>query len=215
MTSDNKSAIQNKFLRTVATILSYLLHPVFIPLYLALFLHWFAPQTVLGGKQSFNENIAVIIENTVLFPLLVVALLRGLGFLKSFTMQNPKDRIVPLMGTMIFYFWAYWVLRNTDAPFILRVLLLGSFWGVIAVFMINIFYKISMHTSGAGSMVGLFIVLMLTVQGNFILPFMAVLAIAALIGYIRVISGTHKMFEIWMGYITGLLIMLAAYLYLK
>jgi membrane-associated phospholipid phosphatase len=116
---------------------------------------------------------------------------------------------------MTFYFWAYWVFKNTESPFILRVLLLGCFWGVITVFMINIFFKISMHTSATGSMIGILMIMMFLSPVNLVLPFFIALIIAGLIGTSRMILKAHYLGEIWAGYIIGILVQVAAYLYLK
>jgi len=95
------------------------------------------------------------------------------------------------------------------------VLLLGSFWGVIAIFMVNIFFKISMHTTAAGSAVGLMLVLLFLSPVNMILPFFAVLIVAGIIGTARLLLSAHQPAQIWLGYIVGFLVQIAAYFYLK
>ena len=85
-------------------------------------------------------------------------------------MKDSKERIIPLMISMIFYFWTYWVFKNLDSVFILRVMLLGNFWGIILLFLINIFLKISMHAMAIGGMLGIIIVLMLLSPVNMNIP---------------------------------------------
>lgn len=155
---------------------------------------------------------------TLFFPVFAIALMKPLGFISSFHMPTTKDRIIPLMVTMIFYFWINHVAGNipgTQVPLIIRVLLLGNFWGLIAVFMVNIFTKISMHTSAAGAMVGVIIVNMLTGNVNLLLPLFASIVLAGVIGTARMVLGAHQRGDIWLGYIIGILVQLSAYLYLK
>ena len=203
-------------LRIMATIVSYVFHPAFMPVIMTLVLYRLAPASFAGVTQ---KNIGIILLRvaylTAFFPLLTVVLLKGLGFISSFQMKDPKERIIPLIGTMIFYFWAYRVFKNIDSPFILRVMLLGCFWGVISVFMINIFFKISMHTSAAGSMIGILMILLFLSPVNLVLPFFLALLVAGLIGTARMILSAHRSGELWLGYITGILVQVAAYLYLK
>ena len=98
---------------------------------------------------------------------------------------------------------------------ILKILMLGNFWGVIALFMINIFTKISMHTAAAGGMVGILIVLLILSPINMVAPFFASLVIAGLIGTARMILGAHERGDIWLGYIIGLLVQIGAFIYMK
>jgi hypothetical protein len=208
----------SKPLRTVATLISYVFHPVFMPAVMALVLFMLARDTAFAGVpgMTFKRWLAMVCLNTIGFPLLTVALLKGLGFIKSIQMADPKERIIPLIGTMIFYFWTDLVFKNTEGvPLILRTLTLGSFWGVIAIFMVNIFYKVSMHTAAAGSMLGIMLILLFTNPVNMVIPFFIALLIAGIIGTARMILGAHKIWEVWIGYALGFIVQLAAYIYLK
>lgn len=207
---------QPKILRFLAIIVSYIFHPVFMPTLMAIILYKLAPTSFSGVTDS---NIGMIFFRiaylTAFYSILTVLLLKGLGFIENIQLKTARERTVPLMATMIFYFWAYWVFKNINAPFILRVLLLGSFWGIILVFLINIFVKISLHTAAAGGMLGILIVLMLISPVNMVLPFFVILLIAGIIGTARMILGSHNNFEIWIGYLVGIIVQLAAYLYLS
>lgn len=211
--------VRSKPLRVLANVASYVFHPVFMPPVMAYVLFVLTRDTDFAGipDRSFYMWLAMIILNTVLFPLLTVGLLKGLGFIKSIHMKEPKDRIIPLIGCMIFYFWANFVIGNpvSGAPLILHTLTLGSFWGIIAIFIVNIFYKVSMHTAAAGGMLGLLLVLMFTSPVNMAVPLFVGLLIAGIVGTARLILGAHKMWEIWLGYFIGMAVQVAAYLYLR
>jgi hypothetical protein len=77
--------------------------------------------------------------------------MKPLGFISSYKMPTARERTIPLMATMIFYFWISHVFNNMAGavPQVLKVLLLGNFWGIIVVFIVNIFTRVSMHTSAA------------------------------------------------------------------
>lgn len=207
---------QPKALRILATIISYIFHPVFMPTIMTIVLFQLAPASFAGVTSSnFSRMLLPVIINTLLFPLVTTLLIKGVGFIDSIHMYNSKDRIIPLIGSMIFYFWAYNVSKNMQFPLLLRTLLLGGFWGVIAVFMINIFFKISMHTAAAGSVLGILLVLMFNSPVNMAIPFFLALFIAGLVGTSRMILYAHRGGEIWLGYIVGVLVQVAAYWYLK
>jgi hypothetical protein len=206
---------QSKPLRFLANVVSFVFHPVFMPTVLAYLLYVLAPSSFAGiDGKTFGKFIGIIAINTLIFPLITTLLLKGLGFLQSIYMHDSKDRIIPLIATMIFYFWAYNVFKNIDSPFILRVMLLGNFWGVILMFMVNIFYKVSMHTSAAGGFLGVIIVLLLINPVNMMLPLFISMITCGVIGTARLVNGTHKPAEVWTGFVLGIIVQVAAYWYL-
>lgn len=209
--------VKSKFLRVLAYIASYVFHPVFMPTVMTLALYKLAPVSFAGIQpRQFNQWLLSIGITTLFFPLFSVVLMKGLGFVESIHLRTAKERIIPLVATMIFYFWAAHVYNTIpNVPLILRVLLTGSYIGIIVMFLINIFMKISMHTTAAGGMIGVLIVLMMVSPVNMVIPLFAALAIAGIIGTARMLLGTHRIWEIWLGYIIGVLVMLAAYLYHK
>jgi len=72
-----------------------------------------------------------------------------------------------------------------------------------------------MHTTAAGAMLGIMLILLFTSPVNMVLPFFIALFIAGLIGSARMILGAHKAPEIWLGYALGLAVQVGAYIYLK
>lgn len=202
-------------LRIPALLVSYVFHPVFMPVAMAWVLFQLSPATFAGlSGEKMGMVLLRIAYIATFFPILTVLLLKGVGFIESIHLHTPKDRIIPLIGTMIFYFWVYHVFKHIDAPFLLRVLLLGCFWGVIVMFMVSIFFKVSMHTTGAGGMIGILLVLMFNSPVNMAIPFFAALMIAGIIGTARMILKAHTLGQIWLGYILGVISQVAAYWYL-
>lgn len=206
---------QSKPLRILANIISFVFHPVFMPVIITYLLYVLAPNSYTGltDKQAYFFIIRIAII-AVFFPLLTTILCKQLGFIQSIYMRDPKDRIIPLIATMIFYFWVYWVHKNIDSPLMLRVLFLGNFWGIILLFIINIFFKVSMHTSAAGGFLGIMIVLLFTNPINMMVPLFAAIVLCGIIGTARLLLGAHKPGEIWAGYALGIIAQVAAYIYI-
>ncbi|RYZ56062.1 MAG: hypothetical protein EOP49_01390 [Sphingobacteriales bacterium] len=208
----------SRLLKGVAIFISYIFHPVFFPLYLTWLLYYLYPAgfASLKGLQLNMLWIKVGLL-AVFFPLLGVLLLKALGFIDSIQLRRNTDRIIPLMISMIFYFWAYWVFKNDKsfpAPLPLVSMFLGNFWGIIALFMINIFFKVSMHATAMGGMIGLVLVLMMISPVNMAMPLFVVLFLAGLVCTARMILSAHKLSEVWLGIALGLLAQVAAYWYM-
>lgn len=205
----------NKALKLFATIASYLLHPVFLPIVMTWVIYIISPVTFVKYE---GRNLSLVFIQigmaSIFFPILVVLLLKGLGFIDSILLKTQKERIVPLLGTMMCYWWISHVFKTLEAPLILQVLLRGSYWGIIVLFVCSIFFKISMHTMAAGGMLGVLIVLLIITPVSMTIPLFIGIVIAGISGTSRLLLGAHTQFEIWAGYILGILSMLAAYWYL-
>lgn len=206
---------QNKGLKIVANIISVLLHPVFMPLIGCVFLYHSMPQSFEDIKPKvLNGWLGMVIINTIMFPIILMLLLKGLGFIKSIYLKDVKERVIPLIGTMVFYFWPYLVAKNVAAPEAARILMLGNFWGIVLVFVITIFFKISMHSSGVGSLLGFTLVMSLLSQKILFLPLPIVLMMCLLVFWARYSSNAHSAKELWLGIAVGILAQMAAFLYL-
>lgn len=208
---------QSRPVRILATLISFIFHPVFVPTILTLAFYKFAPGSFAGVEPQ--KFFMVYVLNTFLltafFPIISILIMKGLGMISSIHLYESKERIIPLIATMIFYFWASHVAGQINAPFVWQVLMLGSFWNIIMLFMVNIFFKVSMHTTGAGGMIGMIIALLLISPVNLLLPLLLSIVVAGIIGTARLLLHVHKPAEIWLGYIMGALVQLAAYIYLK
>jgi len=210
--------LQPKALRVLANIVSYICHPVFMPIVMAYVVYRLMPAEFTGLTA---KQIGLLFINigytTTFFPLFSIFLMRQLNFISSYHMPQARERTGPLMATMIFYFWVSHVFNSMPGvvPFALKVLLLGNLWGIILLFMANIFTKVSMHTAAAGGMVGIIIVLMIISPANMAAPLLIALILAGIIGTARMILGAHQRGDIWLGYIIGIIVQLGAYIYMK
>jgi hypothetical protein len=213
--SANKHTQTNSAIRIIATILSVLLHPVFMPLLGCCLLYTSMPELFVAVKPKILIGwLGMIVINTIMFPLILMLLLKGLGFIKSIYLKDVKERVIPLIGIMVFYFWPYLVAKNVHGPALTQVFLLGNFWGIVLVFMMTIFFKISMHTAAMGSLLGLLCVMMLSTQSFFVMPLVLLLAATILVVWARKSLGAHSNKELSLGCIVGILAQLAAYWYL-
>lgn len=208
--------IFSKRLRLPAKIISYLFHPTFMPTIMSVVIIYLCRnQFAAVDRAARVQWVGNIALNTIFFPIVLVLLLKALNFISSIQLHDRKERIIPLIGTMVFYFWAAHTISEIAAPLVLRVLMLGAFWGIILLFLVNIFTKISMHTTAAGGAIGVLIVLMMISSINVSLPFLLVLFFAGVVGTARLVLQAHRPVELWLGYGVGLIVQLAAYMYLK
>jgi hypothetical protein len=143
---------------------------------------------------------------TAFFPAFTVFLLKQLKFVGSVMLDTQKDRIIPYVASMFFYFWVFYVSKNlTDSSPLFVKLLLGVFISSIISLMANIYFKISMHGMAMGVMLTFFVIVAL--QGNMDMGVYLTLAIivAGLVCSARLLVSDHYPFEIYAGLVLGII----------
>ncbi|HRO44634.1 hypothetical protein [Agriterribacter sp.] len=191
--------------KILAQFFSWLLHPLLVGLYMALYLIYFNPEYFMGVSTSGKtQTLFIYLINSVFFPLMAVLLCRGLGFVQSVYLKTQKERIILYAISMIFFFWTFYVFKNKPGiPVIMAQMSLGIFIAVIIDFVANIFFKISMHATGAGGLIGLFTVLLFTSPGLVNVPLAVAVFLAGLICTSRLIVSDHRTGDIVLGLMAG------------
>lgn len=198
---------QWSFVKIIAHLISFVFHPIFIPLYVVAFLVFIHPSYFSGFSMAAKkQTLLIVFINAVAFPILAVVLLKAVGFIQSIFLKTQKDRIIPYMACGIFFFWAYLVFKNqTNYPLILSSFLLGVFLASSAALIANIYFKISMHATGVGGLLGIFLLIMKSNTMLMTWPLCIAIAITGLVCTARLLISDHSTKEIYIGLIAGLL----------
>ncbi len=199
-------------LRSAANLISYLFHPIFVPLYVVAFMLFIHPLYFAGFEMSARKQTLLIVSvNLVFFPLLSVVLLKKLGFIESIFLRTSKDRIIPYIASGIFFFWGYLVFKNqAHYPLVLRQFILGMFLASSAALMCNIYFKVSMHAIGIGGALGLFLWMLKSSTMLMSVPIAITIFIAGLICTSRFLLNSHSQKEVYAGLVVGIAAQLAA-----
>jgi len=198
---------QPQALKIIAKIVSYILHPLFIPTYVFLWLVKRFPINFDGITQQglLFKEISVFI-NATFFPAFAVFLLWRLKFISSIFLREQKDRIIPYIITMIFYWWMWYLSRGfTDQPIVLKFFYFGIFLTTVFGLLINNFIKISMHAIGAGTFLAFIILTCLMYHTLLGTDIMLATFLAGLICTARLMLNHHSNAEIYAGFIVGVI----------
>lgn len=204
-------------LRAIANVFSYLLHPLFIPLLITFTAVTALPEYFAAFKQnsyrfSYDVLFIRVLVTCILFPLLVVVLARTLKFVDSVQLRDPRERIIPYVGTIIFYFWAFYTfIREGVSPDFFNAFFLGIFIAIIISFVANNFVKISMHTVGWGGVIGFLMAIMWGMGMNVSVPLALAFILAGIAATARLVLNAHSTGEIYLGFFVGILSQLVAY----
>lgn len=197
----------------VAQALSIVFHPLFIPVYGALFLLYIHPYLFAGYSDLFKlQRLATVFLNMTFIPGFSVFLMWRLRLIESMKLTTARERIIPYAATIVFYFWCWYVLsRQTDSPEAFVNFLQGCFFGVCAAWIININSKISMHTTAMGGLVTFMLLFSYSDNTASTLFLALTFLVAGLVTTARNLVSDHSRLEIIQGLVAGTLSMLMAW----
>jgi len=215
-------------MRIAAHFFSILFHPLLIVTYMSLVLLWTNP-FAFGWRHVAEADtlLIIIVMTTVTLPAIAVLMMKMLGWVSSFSLEDQHERIGPYIVGGIMYLSLYLHLTRAETfPVSLRVAVLGTLIGLWACFFINNFTKVSVHAAGMGGLVAM-VALTKLVFGynqaqiglpggaNLVIPIDTLLyssiLIAGSVCTSRLILKAHVIKEVYFGLIVGLVSIVVAY----
>lgn len=204
--------------RSIALFVSIIMHPIFV-LPLLLLFTYFSCSHLFVFSDSKGMGLFVIYSTVtaLILPLVGLAMMRGLGLISTWQIEDKQERIGPLILTGLFYIWLFYnYYKSGDVPEPVQVVTLGAAIALFIAFFVNNFSKISLHGVGVGGLIiGLVIIslkwsfsytmLGSTIQVHnlvFILTAM-VLGGAALSS--RLYLGVHTLQQVYHGFLVGII----------
>lgn len=199
----------------LAKFISYVFHPLFIPTYIFLFLMQQVPYEFAGiSPWQLKMRLFGLFWLTAFFPAFAVFLLWRLKFSESIFLRTKKERIIPFVITMFFYWWMYYLSRNfADQPAVLKFFFMGIFIATSLGLVINNFIKISLHAMAAGGGAMAMILFSYYYQVPFGFFISLSLILTGLICTSRLLVSDHTNAEIYYGLLVGAGCQLIAYLF--
>jgi membrane-associated HD superfamily phosphohydrolase len=137
--------------------------------------------------------------------------MKALGFISSIQLKTQRDRIIPYVVCMIYYWWMWYVLHNQpENPKEAVILSLAIFLASIGGLMANINMKISMHAIAAGIMAAFVMMLGFSQDVNFGIYISLSILLTGIICSARLVDGNHTTKEIYWGLFIGIFSLLIA-----
>ena len=189
-------------IKILSKILSYLFHPLLMTTWFTLLLLYTNPFSFAG--LSSGIVIAVIFINTFMFPAISILLMRKLGFIEDLEMPDHKQRIIPLVASIIFYVWAYLATRKINFPYLMGVFMMGVLVSLFASFVINVFYKVSLHMVGVSGALTAIMLLVFVSPSDLSYYFLAMILLTGAVASARLYLGAHTIKEVYVGFLVGM-----------
>jgi hypothetical protein len=145
----------------------------------------------------------IIIATTIIFPALTATVYKLSGTIQSYNMNTRQERRFPFLITAIFYMFGYYLLRRLTLPTIFYKIMLGATLSVTIAVMINLFWKISIHSIGIGGTIGALLVISQILFVDMRIPIIIAIIIAGIISSSRLLLEEHIPSQIYIGLFIG------------
>ena len=190
---------------TAAKIISWIFHPLFVPVYglLIIFtaptLFWYIPVKVK------SLLLLVFMINNVLIPLSLTPFLKYRNLISSWTVEKRSERIVPLFSLMILYSITTLIMARLPIPVFIKYYFFSVTFLVLVVLVVTFWWKISLHSAGAGALSALIITLSVRMSVPLTWVLIPAVLTSGLILASRLKLNRNNPSQVYSGYLAGLL----------
>jgi len=200
-------------MKTFSQIISYIFHPLIIPT-IGIFIIFNSGTYISNLVPEAKQLIYILVFiSTFLFPVLMIPFLLWQKIIKNIYAETSKERVVPMLLTLIFYYFGYYIIGSNNISGLIRAFFLASIISLTVTFFINIKWKISTHMIGLGGLVGLVIGISLRLDVNLIIYLILLIFISGIVGAARLKLNSHNILQVSAGFYIGVLIVLSTILY--
>jgi hypothetical protein len=194
---------------TFSRLLSYILHPLIIPTFAT---------TILMFRQDLFPIVlplplilwfvGLIFVLTFVLPAIGVLILLKFNAVNSVQMNQRTERTVPLLISSASYMALIWFLRPSNVPAVFLYVVYSATMALLAGLLINMVYKISLHTLGWSALTATFISISIRTG----MPLVSIICYTAIIagfaGYARLKENAHNPTQVYLGYAAGAVMVL-------
>ncbi len=193
----------NYFPDAFARSVSAVFHPLFIPVY-GLAIIFMAP-TLMGYLPVEIKKILllIVLVNNVMVPALMMPFFRHRNIITTWTIDDRKERTIPLVLTTLLYAISFYIVSRFQVPFFIQSFFISAFLISLAATIINFWWKISVHSVGAGAIIALVLTLSRRMDTSLMWYLVPAVIIAGLILTSRLKLNSHSPGQVWAGLLAG------------
>jgi hypothetical protein len=196
------------FPETVAKIISVIFHPLFMPLY-GMAIIFSAPTLLVYLPVDVKKLLLLIVLiNNVLLPFSLLPFFRYRNIISSWYIEERRERIIPLLITTILYLVTSIILYRLPIPLFLKSFIFAAFILSLAITCINFWWKISIHSAGSGALIALVLILSLRMFSPLLWYLISAILAAGLVLSSRLKLNSHNPQQVWLGLLSGFLILI-------
>ena len=153
----------------------------------------------------------VVFMFSFVFPVLNIYVLFKLKRVRGITLSDQSDRTFPYIMTALFYFGLFYLLKDINIWPSIKLFIIGGGVAILVTALVNLKTKISAHMVGVGGLFGVLISISYLIKFDMTLFYVLVILLAGFIGFARLQLQQHKPFQLYLGFILGVLVQLSLF----
>jgi hypothetical protein len=195
-----------------ARLISMIFHPMIVPT-LAVIILFAIPGYIAFSTpvQAQRIIIGLVFVNTCIAPFLIIFLLKKARYISDIMLFERMERIYPTVISAFFYLFTYYLITRANVSFMLSYFIMGATILVLIGFMVTYFWKISFHMLSMGGFTGFLIALSILLGHEMPLLIISVIMISGMLGSARIMLNAHSPSQVYVGYLTGIAVMMILY----
>jgi membrane-associated phospholipid phosphatase len=189
----------------IANILSFILHPAFMPL-VGLLIVFNSGVYGVEVPSEFRRYVYLItFLCDILFPLTMIPVLMYFHSIRQASIDDRRERLIPLFITSLCLFIGYYLVAKFSPIQLVNLFLFASCLVVVIILMISIFWKVSIHMAGIGGITALILILSFIYKTDLTIILCVAVLISGIIASARLALNAHSPVQLIGGYLIGLL----------
>ena len=199
--------------KKIATGISWVLHPFLLPVYLM------AVLLTMTAFSHYPPNVKfyllwVVALYAIVIPLLSLGVLRSLGRISDYRIDDRRERFLPLLvGAVCYVLCAITIAKIPSAIFLRKFMVAAACCEVLCL-VVSFYWKISLHLTGMGAVVALLVVMNVVGVCNMLVPLMVAILCAGALASARLYLGCHNGWQVLAGFSGGFAVSVLAVLFL-
>ena len=193
--------------------ISWALHPFLLPIYLM------AVLLTMTTFAHYPANVKiyllwVVALYAIIIPGLALGVLRSLGRISDYRIDNRRERWLPLLIGAICYVLCAITIAKIPSAIFLRKFMLAAACCELMCLVVSFYWKISLHLTGMGAIVALLVVMNVVGVGDMLVPLMVTILFAGALASARLYLGCHNGRQVLAGFCGGFAVAVLAVLFL-
>lgn len=192
-------SITNNIAKTVSVVF----HPVIIPLYTIFIIFNSGSLFSFIPDSIKNFSYLIVLVSTLLLPLSILPLLKFQKLISSYNLVDRKERIIPIILSIIFYFMGFYLMTKIPMTNIIQSFYKAMMIAILGVAIVSLYWKISIHMTSMGGLLAVATFINIYYQSNSFIWTILILILSGIMGSSRLLLGRHKPSQVYVGYLWG------------
>ena len=194
--------MKEKNIILAARILSMVFTPFYLSLVGLIALFTFSYLSLMPWPYKIAV-LAMVYLFTILMPTLIIHFYRHHQGWTLIELGKKERRMVPYIISILCYFTGYYVMHRFNIPHFMSIILMAALAIQMCCVVINIWWKISTHTSAIGGVAGALQAFAVLFSFNPLWWLCLVFIVAGMVGTSRMILRQHTLWQVVAGFLVG------------